>query len=1812
VAFDVAGARQAGYSDDEIAEHLAQSRSFNLDGARKAGYSPGEIINHLEPPGTFEGTGTAIGQGFGTLAGIATRVGGMALSTMARSAEVESHLQEETEMLRRGIDIGSGQHDPDDSLSQGIIGASDSLARRTEEYWKAPENARIGLGAKATAAVATVGGFPLTYALSPVQRAVEVLKAGGSQADAFKAAGTEQAFNAALMLVGGGATGALTKAGAGPVASVVGGATAGAAVNVGATELQPKAEAAVAPGIPQEAKLLEPGAQELMVAGLVGVGGALHAARGERAAAHEQMAGKAEQARQAKEGPEPSPVEEARSIFGETKPSEAETKAAKAETQARQAAAAAGVKEPIEAGEPPAPQPAKSARVTELERLRDAAPDEAVRGHIDDRIQETMTEEEQQRTGKGLRAMAIGAGNEQAKADLLAQAEKLYPLKQEATELGIETKDRSDEDLQHDVWRAEDHGHAARHGIEPADLVGLPEIVEASRADPDAFERAAIQHEHDDAGFRAAVAEILHGTGAELGERGAGAEPRPGGAAEEPAVRGQHPQAAYVEGGAHAIRGESSAGGGGPGERPEGRPAVPGPGAKRGTEAAAEAAKPVGMPPEHASDLRAMAEGSGWAEQGGNLLRSEGKEGEVTGRTKWVPAQEWFGRMRQDLGRLGLSRQADIKEAVEKAISGKKMGKNEQRTVDWMKDEAAKDRAWQDLQTKHEAEPPLLENPTPQSLKERAQAAEVAKTGQRPLLHEGIAPRGWASVEPGPEEARLTAEQAAPRMEAAVREVKAWLDRKGLTWTHENTRYSLDENLAHGGVARLGPDGKYEISLSPETLAAHPNWAVKVLLHEHAHVVDWSGNLYSRHPDMQVRGGEPVGRAAQELYELHKSNPLMAEHLAYPLGKEGMNDRTLQAELFAQAAVARHVEGLREVMEREAPTTTRLIDEAFDHAGREGKLPEGATFESEIGRIRSQFAATGRVGSEGLSEHGQPAPRLAELFGPSPGKEGKEKRSLAQRISAMPLTEKARAAAEPLIRDFQSKISPMTTGSERSMADAKEFANARREADYNYQRFAEMLARRFTPEQNARMWEAGEEENEIRGGRTEASPDRGLASLSKDQRDVMGFMHEHQARLVERARAPGIEMIHGEVPPYYVTRMARMVAEDGTVEPIDKLYGKGGLNTQAPFERKHFGLEESEAALKAKLGTSAEYIRDIRTVPIAMARLERAIAGRELVNKIHELSFDLAMDRNNFVPFDHPAVKSYRFNEETGKLDTVNRLVPKEFEGPLKAVLTEPAGAMYKALLAVKNSATTAIMWSPAIHLGVEFGRAAPVMRGKMATVSFWKDGLAMMRDPETMKRFLRAGYIQQGRRNLRTEDIGQTVREPELEPGRGLASKAAGAVTSAVAGREAGQALKAGIDRFGDFWHGTLLWDRVAQLQAGIAVSVERQMIKEGYHPEAATVVASHIANRYAGALAPESMSNLGRKVANLLMFSRSFTLGNLGAMKDVITGLPRDTQALLRRTVGDEEAMKAIGFARRKAQGGMIADIALLYGLNALVQTGISALRRSRDEDSDFATAIGKEGSAMIDRLHEAASRMIEHPVLSVLSPFESIESMLPQGLNEPDKTDRILVGHQADGTAEYMRLPFGKVGEEFKNWLTKPGTMLYNKLSTLAKPPVAMAIGDPRQGYTPDDTTARRLGLLAVNFMKAQVPSDAIAAAYRKLTGQGQELDTAKLVGPVFGATFSHGYPGGEEAGAVAGEQREHHAAFTQAAPQVREAIAAGDYDKAQRLMDEARMTPQEQKSIMRSAGRVGPSPTATKRFYQTATPEEIQKLEELQQR
>lgn len=66
MAFDLEGARQAGYTDAEIADYLAPTVNFDISAARQAGYADSEILKRLETeidPGVFRAAGRGLAHG---------------------------------------------------------------------------------------------------------------------------------------------------------------------------------------------------------------------------------------------------------------------------------------------------------------------------------------------------------------------------------------------------------------------------------------------------------------------------------------------------------------------------------------------------------------------------------------------------------------------------------------------------------------------------------------------------------------------------------------------------------------------------------------------------------------------------------------------------------------------------------------------------------------------------------------------------------------------------------------------------------------------------------------------------------------------------------------------------------------------------------------------------------------------------------------------------------------------------------------------------------------------------------------------------------------------------------------------------------------------------------------------------------------------------------------------------------------------------------------------------------------------------------------------------------------------------------------------------------------------------------------------------------------------------------------------------------------------------------------------------------------------------------------------------------------------
>ena len=879
--------------------------------------------------------------------------------------------------------------------------------------------------------------------------------------------------------------------------------------------------------------------------------------------------------------------------------------------------------------------------------------------------------------------------------------------------------------------------------------------------------------------------------------------------------------------------------------------------------------------------------------------------------------------------------------------------------------------------------------------------------------------------------------------------------------------------------------------------------------------------------------------------------------------------------------------------------------------------------------------------------------------------------SLAQQPPRPPasLMSAAKMAADKLFdigRDAQMLVAPMATGSRDSMALAKDFANSMRRNRWEWNRIDSDIAKRFTPEQRERMWNAADEESVARQ-LGESREHQGLATLEPEERAAVEALQARAQLAWARARDMG--MVDGEGLPAYTPRMvinaASAVSGDKAI-PLNGLGSNLRIRTAQMMRRKYMTAEETEAAAKARLGDDAELARDIRALPLATARIEDAIAGRALIDKIKavgkrtgsETVADGWRPDSSWFTLDHPAFRTYRprmeeadtqayrdaYEKRTGvKLDPNVKIplfdrngemvfdqvpiyVRGDFEGPLRAVLNVRKGAQsysgsaYGGLMALKGKTMGLIMNSPLIHNAVEWGRALPAMPGKVASFKVYFEGNRAKNDVATMKEAINGGLVPIGHRFF-NQDINSIMEEPNLTPGRSWTSQVLGFVPG-LFDEGAGDAVRGAIDKAGDFWHNTMLWDRVGDLQMGLYTNFRDDLLAKDVDRTTAARAAAHWANRYAGALPKEAMSDGAAKVANMLLFSRTFTMGNLGVLKDMLTGLPKDVMAQIEKDAGfgsgsignalPEDVGTAVQYAktmaRRKAMAVVGMDMALFYVGNSVLQSALNVMMGDHTLDQEM------HGYAT--RLHAALQKRAEHP-LSLLQPFDFIQSLSSTSENEPGKESRIKVGHAADGTAVYARNPAGKIGEEFLSYMTGPLDMMRRKLGTVARPAWQIMSNDAgfgRKIYDPDaDTPAkylRNMGAIAAHIAGAQLPEGQIGAFSDLVTGQGDaKVNAAQAFGPVGGITFAKGAPGGEAVGELYNARTEHNYAVDAELPDIRRQLQRGDEQGARDRMTQLGIPRGLQNFYVRTSQNPATrlSPRTLRDFYNYASPEQKARME-----
>ena len=846
-------------------------------------------------------------------------------------------------------------------------------------------------------------------------------------------------------------------------------------------------------------------------------------------------------------------------------------------------------------------------------------------------------------------------------------------------------------------------------------------------------------------------------------------------------------------------------------------------------------------------------------------------------------------------------------------------------------------------------------------------------------------------------------------------------------------------------------------------------------------------------------------------------------------------------------------------------------------------------------------------------------------------------------------------------RDVQMLTTPMATGTRDSMAISKDFANSMRRNRWDWSRIDKDIADKFTPEQRTRMWNAADEESLSLRLEEPASAreHQGLATLEPAERAMVEELQTRSQNAWVRARDLG--MVEGEGLPAYTPRMIINVASAGSRDTALALDGIGGnLRTKTGnlLKRKYMESQDTQAAAQAKYGDQAMLARDIRVLPLATSQLEDAIAGRTLINSIKDYgertgsqtvaegAIPTGTDAK-FFTLDHPAFKTWKpkleykpsgdpelegnmakvVKDEAGNtiFEQVPLYVHGDFEGPLRAVLSQKSGATYGAMMALKGKTMSLIMNSPMIHNAVEWGRAFPAAPFKVGTFKVYFEGNAAKNNVPLMHEAINNGLVPIGHRFF-NQDITSVMESPDLAPGRSLTSKVA-AFIPGLFDEAAGTAVKQAIDKAGDFWHNTLLWDRIGDLQMGLYKNFLDAGIDKGLDRATSAKVAAHLANRYAGSLPKEAMSDGATKLANLMLFSRSFTMGNLGVMKDMLTGLPKDVMAQIERDAGfragsidaageegsipQDAAALAKSMARRKAISTVALDIGLLYVGNSVMQSALNVMLGSNTLD--------QEAHGYIRRFRDYLDKGSQNP-LSMLWP-SNITKLSSTAENEPGLSDRLRVGQTKDGTAIYARNPVGKIGEEFTGWGTGPLDMLRKKQGTIARPLLQILSNDAgfgRKIYDPDaDTPAKYAGTvwaIAKHLAGSQLPEGQINALSDLVKGEGDKtVSELQLAGPLAGVTFRKGAPGGPAVGEMYHNKSAFEFRVQQAMPDIRKQIQRGDVAGAQQAMTGLGMDAAYSRWVIKTtqnpATRLGAK--ALGDFYRTATPEQRDRMTRIQQ-
>lgn len=869
-------------------------------------------------------------------------------------------------------------------------------------------------------------------------------------------------------------------------------------------------------------------------------------------------------------------------------------------------------------------------------------------------------------------------------------------------------------------------------------------------------------------------------------------------------------------------------------------------------------------------------------------------------------------------------------------------------------------------------------------------------------------------------------------------------------------------------------------------------------------------------------------------------------------------------------------------------------------------------------------------------------------------------------------------ASRNYLTDLRTQMWPMTGGNTFSRASASRYANAVADINDRMSIVSERIRKEFKVPERARIWRAMDaqgafeimlrndlrelpmaERAEFERRAREAFGRSGVDGLTPREREVADSLNDVSKATWQKMQEVGMVPEWAQGIPYYTPRF--IVTPDMEPARLGKLSELGyNFSTRAPQRREIIDLNDFLRVIKEKFGPNARVTEDVLTLPLQLARQERAVAARQMVNAVKEFGEQTGIDLittgrvppdgPKYVEIDHPAFREWRVDDE-GREIQVPMKIHEDFAGPLRAILREaPRNKIMDGLLRLKYGVTGLIMISPLTHGAVVYSKAMPYAPGSVASFRMYYHGNRVRTETTPEAQDYRTYLHMHG---LRPIGGSFFATEAGLSEGRawegGYSSRAVGKVVRAMRGEEAGRRAEERMMDVGRFWHRTLLWDRVADLQYGLADTLARHLIHKGVDRDTATYIAAHEANRAVGALPREAMAEWGNAAANHLLFSRSFTLGNLGIYKDAINGGPAYLKAQIEQTAGPEALRQAERIVRRNTWKAIAFDLGLLVITNSIMQSMVNLLGATPTMGAIYGGlggmasgaalgpvgavaggvlgAIGgfnaaggkapsqedidKEIAGYRERLRKEMEFMSTNP-MEWINPVGSAERVSATNENEPGRRNRIFVGIDETGRGLYVRNMLGKFGEDLIGWNPfwgNPVKTAQNKLSPILRPLLEDMLN--RSGfsgkpiYNEDahrvDERLANLGYVVQHLVSNALPGhllQGIPGIARAVQGEGgarEQIQAFKTIGGLLGTSFSSGATGGPEAGEAMAANRAQQFRIDKAKPEAFRAFDRGNEDEAMRILTEAAGDPVIAAQMLRSWSREGPSPGAMRRYY-----------------